>query len=475
MGPGPIAPVIELSPALSAVPAGDIARTAPAIGSRLPFLLKFGWGIGAIGAVAMMIIASLLLLYFMVSVLGMSPALAGLLLGAVRIFDMVVDPTVGFLSDRTRSRWGRRRPWMLAGAIGSGLATLVLFSVPVLPSTTLLTLYVGCALVFFYLTYSMFYVPFIAMPAEMTDDYNERTSIMAYRTAFSGVAGLLGMGVVPLLLAKFGSTRAGFAHMAWIIAACIAATMLVSVAMTGGARHIEIEKHVSLRDSLATLRNRNFTALLATKLVALFAIAAGSAVGLLYQGYYTTRGPKGLAILGFCAQSSTIVFIPMFLRLAKRYDKRTLLIASLVGFALVSLSWLASGPTEPDAIFVARGIGFGICYAGVVLLTLSMLPDVTADEQRRTGQQVGGAMAGLFSMVEKLAWALAPVASGVVLSLTGFVAGKDTTAPQTSDAIRGLVVANGVLPAVAFLIAIPLIFRYRLTRAAIARGNGGAA
>jgi GPH family glycoside/pentoside/hexuronide:cation symporter len=403
---GPVAPVGTLAPD---VRSGDNDRLERQGAAPLPFLLKFGWGMGAIGAVAMMIIASLLLLYFMVSVLGMSPALAGLLLGAVRIFDMVVDPAVGFLSDRTRSRWGRRRPWMLAGAIGSGLATLALFSVPALESPTLLTLYVGCALVCFYLNYSTFYVPFIAMPAEMTDDYNERTSIMAYRTAFSGVAGLLGMGVVPLLLA--------------------------------------------------------------TKLVALFAIAASSAVGLLYQGYYTTRGPRGLAILGFCAQSSTIVFIPMFLRLAKRYDKRTLLMASLIGFALVSLSWLASGPAEPDAIFVARGIGFGICYAGVVLLTLSMLPDVIADEQRRSGQQVGGAMAGLFSMVEKLAWALAPVASGVVLSLTGFVAGKDTTAPQTSDAIRGLIIANGVLPAVAFLVAIPLIFRYGLTRAVIARTN----
>lgn len=440
-------------------------------GGKLPFWLKFGWGVGAIGAVTMMIVVNVMLLYFMVTVLGMDPAVAGLILGAVRLFDMFVDPAMGFLSDRTRSRWGRRRPWMLAGGIGSGLATLGLFTVPVLDSPATLVAYMTLALVFYYVAYSMFYVPFIAMPAEMTDDYNERTSIMSFRTAFSGVAGLIGLGLAPFLLGIFGSTREGFARMAWVVAACVAASMLVSFLMTSGARRVEAGAHVSVRDGLGALANRNFSALLAAKMIALFGIAANAAVGLLFQVHYTTRGPEGLAIVGTCQHLATIASIPGFLWLARRYEKRTLLVASLVGYALVSVSWLASGPAEHDAVYVARGIAIGICYAGVVLLTLSMLPDVTADEQRRTGRQVGGAMAGLFSGIEKMAWALAPVASGAALSIAGFEGGTAPGLAQSAEAVQGIAFAGAVLPALAYLAAIPFLYGYTLTRESVSRGN----
>jgi GPH family glycoside/pentoside/hexuronide:cation symporter len=447
-----------------------MSGTTPELGTRrLPFSLKFGWGVGAIGAVTMMIVVNVMLLYFMVTVLGMDPAVAGLILGAVRLFDMFVDPAMGFLSDRTQSRWGRRRPWMLVGGIASGVATLLLFTVPEVESAVALAAWMALALTFYYVSYSMFYVPFIAMPAEMTDDYNERTSIMSFRTAFSGVAGLVGLGLAPFLLSVFGSTREGFARMAWVIAICIAASMLVSFLMTSGARRVESGSPVSVRDGFGTLANANFSALLATKMIALFGIAANAAVGLLFQVHYTMRGPEGLAIVGTCQHLATIASIPGFLWLARRFEKRTLLVASLLGYALVSVSWLASGPEEHDAVYVARGIAIGICYAGVVLLTLSMLPDVTADEQRRSGRQVGGAMAGLFSGIEKMAWALAPVASGAVLSLSGFTGGRTPALAQSAEALQGIAFAGAVLPALAYLLAIPFLYFYTLTRDTVAR------
>ncbi len=434
-------------------------RSAP-----LPFSLKFGWGIGAIGAVTMMIVVNVMLLFFMVSVLGMSPALSGLVLGAVRLADMLVDPLMGVISDRSSSRWGRRRPWMLAGALGSGVATVALFHVPVFESSSSTAVYVAAMLAAYYLSYSMFYVPYIAMPAEMTDDYDERTSIMSFRTAFSGVAGLIGLGLAPFLIGLFGSTREGFAKMGWVMGACVAATMLVAVFTTAGARQSASGGHVSLLSSLDVLRNRNFSMLLLAKLFALFAIACNAAVALLFQVHYTARGADGLAIVGTCQHLTTIVSIGGWLWLAQRYEKRTLLMWSLAGYAAVSLSWLAALPGETDAVFIFRGIAIGVFYAGVVLLTLSMLPDVTTDEQRRTGRQVGGAMAGLFAGIEKTAWALAPVAAGFVLSLAGFAGGKSPGVAQTAETIRGIAWAATILPAVAFLLAIPFLFGYSVTR-----------
>ena len=287
---------------------------------------------------------------------------------------------------------------------------------------------------------------------------------MSFRTAFSGVAGLIGLGLAPFLIGLFGSTREGFGRMGWVMGACVAATMLIAVATTAGARQSVSGGRVSIADSIGVLRNRNFSMLLLAKLVALFAIACNAAVALLFQVHYTTRGAAGLAIIGTCQHLTTIASIPGWLWLAQRFEKSTLLVWSLVGYAAVSLSWLAAGPAETDAVFVARGVAMGICYAGVVLLTLSMLPDVTADEQRRTGRQVGGAMAGLFAGIEKTAWALAPVASGIALSLTGFVGGKDPAIAQSAEAIRGIVLAAAVVPAAAFLLAIPFLFGYSITR-----------
>ncbi len=441
-------------------------RAAP-----LSFALKFGWGIGAVGSVTMMIVVNVMLLFFMVSVLGISPAVAGLMLGAVRLADMMVDPLMGVISDRTQSRWGRRRPWMLAGAIGSGIATVALFNVPSFENSTSMVLYMGALLAAYYLSYSTFYVPYIAMPAEMTEDYDERTSIMSFRTAFSGVAGLIGLGLAPFLIGLFGSTREGFGKMGWVIGACVAATMLIAVATTGSARESPAGGRVSLANSIGVLRNRNFSMLLLAKLVALFAIACNAAVALLFQVHYTTRGAGGLAIIGTSQHLTTIVAIAGWLWLAQRFEKRTLLIWSLVGYAAVSLSWLASGPTETDAVFLLRGIVIGIFYAGVVLLTLSMLPDVTTDEQRRTGRQVGGSMAGLFAGIEKTAWALAPVATGIALSLTGFVGGKDPGVVQSAEAIRGIALVATVVPAIAFLLAIPFLFGYRITRESAMAGR----
>ena len=306
---------------------------------------------------------------------------------------------------------------------------------------------------------------FAAAPAEMTDDYDERTSIMSFRTAFSGVAGLIGLGLAPFLIGVFGSTREGFGKMGWVMGACVAATMLVAVATTAGARQSASGGPVSLASSLDVLRNRNFSMLLLAKFFALFAIACNAAVALLFQFHYTLRGADGLAIVGTCQHVTTIVSIGGWLWLAQRFEKRTLLMWSLAGYAAVSLSWLASSPVETDLVFVFRGVGIGVFYAGVVLLTLSMLPDVTTDEQCRSGRQMGGAMAGLFAGIEKTAWALAPIAAGFVLSLTGFAGGKGPGVLQTAETIRGIAWAATVMPAVAFVLAIPFLFGYSVTRA----------
>ena len=191
---------------------------------RLPVGLKFGWSIGAVGAVCMLVMVNVLIMYFMVNYLGIDPALAGGVVFATRLYDMFFDPAMGWLSDRVRTRWGRRRPWMLLAALISGVAAVAAFNPPALEPTFALPAYMFLILVLYFSGYTMFYIPFMAMPAEMTRDYDERTSIMSYRTFSSGAGGMVATAQAPLLVAQLGRTREAYATTGAIVAAIISSS-----------------------------------------------------------------------------------------------------------------------------------------------------------------------------------------------------------------------------------------------------------
>ncbi|MDE0489872.1 MAG: MFS transporter, partial [Gammaproteobacteria bacterium] len=150
--------------------AGPPQQHPPGYVGKLPLSLKAGWGVGSMGCLGMLYIVNVFVLYFLVNHLGVDPALAGLILFITRIYDVFSDPMIGFLSDTTRSRWGRRRPWMALGAFMSGLALILTFNAPALASMNALAIYQLIVLIAYFTGYTLFYVPFMAMPAEMTDD-----------------------------------------------------------------------------------------------------------------------------------------------------------------------------------------------------------------------------------------------------------------------------------------------------------------
>jgi glycoside/pentoside/hexuronide:cation symporter, GPH family len=150
-----------------------------------------GYGIGSVGTGIFSTVPGLLLLSFMVRYLQIPPALAGMVMLIPRLWDVITDPFAGSLSDRTRSRWGARRPWMLAGALTLPITFALLFRVPDLTGTAaawyLMLIYILCTTFF-----TIYQVPYIAMPVEMTEDYYERTTVMSWRIAFLTLGILVG-------------------------------------------------------------------------------------------------------------------------------------------------------------------------------------------------------------------------------------------------------------------------------------------
>ena len=437
---------------------------------RLPATLKAGWAVGAVGHVTMLIVTNTMLLFFLVSQLGIAPATAGLILAASRFYDMFADVLMGHVSDRTQTRWGRRRPWITVGAVGSGIGCVLAFVVPDWPPGPQLLAYCVFAQVVFFTSYTIFTVPFMAMPAEMTEDTDERTSIMSYRTFFSGVAGLVGMSLAPSLVKFFGGGREAYGEMGIVVGLIVAGAMLLSVAGTAKARFTErSDIKTDWRDWAATVAtNRPFAMLFLIKLFGITGIACSAAVGLFFQGYITGRAEAGQAMVGLVQHVVTMASIPAWLWIARRYDKRAGMFVAAIIYAGASLSWLAAGPTEPDALFILRAVGLGLGYAGFVLMTLSMLPDSIAYDTHRTGLRREGIYAGLFAFVEKATFIVAPLIVGTVLGSYGFVQSRGALVEQTPDGLWGVTLCMAVIPTALTVAILPFVWLYNLDHARMA-------
>ncbi|MBM3515650.1 MAG: MFS transporter [Alphaproteobacteria bacterium] len=433
---------------------------------RLPATLKAGWAVGAVGHVTMLIVTNTMLLFFLVSHLGVAPATAGLILAASRFYDMFADVLMGHISDRTRSRWGRRRPWMVVGAIGSGIGCVLAFWVPDFEPGPRLLAYLVFAQIVYFTSYTIFTVPFMAMPAEMTTDYNERTSIMSYRTFFSGIAGLVGMSLAPSLVKFFGGGRAAYAEMGIVIAVIVSGAMLLAVFGTRRARFTErTETKTRWKDWVATaLTNRPFAMLFMIKFVGITGIACAAAVGLFFQGYITGRAEQGQSILGGVQHVVTMASIPMWLWISRAFGKRAGLFLATAVYFVANISWWVSGPEESMTLFVVRATGLGLGYAGFLLMTLSMLPDTIAYDTGRTGLKREGIYAGLFAFVEKASFVVAPLIVGSVLGTYGFVQSRGTLVPQTEEGLFAVKLCMAVIPAGLTVAVVPFVAAYNLTR-----------
>ena len=412
----------------------------------------------------MLSIVNVLIMYFMVNYLGIDPALAGTVLFATRLYDIVFDPTMGWLSDRLQTRWGRRRPWMLLASLISGAACLAVFNPPPLNPATTLPLYMLLVLTLYFSGYTMFYIPFMAMPAEMTTNYDERTSIMSYRTFSSGAGGMIATALAPLLVAYFGRSREAYATTGAIIAAIIVATMLISVFATSKARFTQpTAVRYAAKEWLGSVfSNKPMMALISAKLFLYFAVSIHAGVGLFFMVSALHRGEEGQALFGGLMNGVTLVVLPLWVRYAEGRVKQKVLIVAAFIYAIAMSSWIFSSPSEPLWIFILRSSLVGVGYSGIVLMILSMLPDVIEHDFNRTGLRREGLLSAIFAFVEKLAYAFTPLTIGFLLRMTGYVHGQEESFIQPEAAILGLRIGESLLPAAMAIVGLVFLRFYRL-------------
>lgn len=415
---------------------------------QLTWGLRIGWGIGSLGSASLINSITFLALFYLTQVLGLSPVVAGTLLFITKCYDIVTDPLMGVISDRTETRWGRRRPFLILAALISSGSVVMLFNVPDGQASGI-AIYVTVALLLYATGYTIFNIPYLAMPAEMTDDYHERSRLMSARVVFASLGILVGGALAPALVTWFGDGRDGFAAMSWVLAAIIGISMVACFFGTGTAVHTQrVAKALPLREqwSLA-IGNRPFVVLILSKLLHITGVAVSISSLLFLVTLVLQRDAASALPFGLASTAGTLLSMPAWLGLSHRFGKRNTYIAGVAIYVPILLSWLLTGPNEAFAWFLIRGFGIGIVTGGLTLTAQAMLPDTIQYDTERSGLRREGTFTSIYSFMEKSAFAIGPLLLGLLLENSGFSpASPDTASPDTA---RAVLIAAAIIPAVA--------------------------
>lgn len=442
---------------------------ATEVPNRLPLRLAFGWGLGTLGVSVLFNATNILLLRFLTDYAGLAATLAGLAIAVSKIYDAVTDPVMGVISDRTRSRWGRRRPYLFLGGLLCGAAFVLLFYVPAIPGMET-TFSVVLVLMLIYATaYTVFNVPYLAMPAEMTDSYHERSFLMSFRVGFIGFGQLAAGFGGPLLVAYFGGGAVGHQTMALIMGGVIVLGCIGCFALTHDARqttHVATT-HMSLLSQLRLVaENRPFALLLLAKLGLLIGVAITASTTAFLTSRILEAPDYLLAQLIAVNTLGHLAFIPIWLRISRHIEKKTVYLISCLLFAAIGLTWLLADASEPTAITLLRGFASGASASGLLLMAQSFLPDTMEYDHLNTGLRREGVLAGFYTTIEKIAFALGTALTGLFLGAMGYVSGKAGVATeQPESAITAIYLCNSVLPAIFLGLSALAIAYYPLTAA----------
>ncbi|HWV61061.1 MAG TPA: glycoside-pentoside-hexuronide (GPH):cation symporter [Sphingopyxis sp.] len=418
--------------------------------SRLSRSRKLAVGVGDFGFNLYWQPASLYLLYFYTDVLKLPPAVAGGIYMVALIWDAVLDPIVGLTADRTRSRFGRYRPYLLFGAPLLAASFVLLFLVPGSPSAWAVLL-AGATHFLFRTFYAVVSVPYAALTARVTRDAAVRADITGIRMVSATLAGVLVATLTLPLAELFGGGQSGWTAVACLYAA-IATVVLLATAQ--GVRPLDLPTHSDavsppVADKLrATAANWPLFLVLGAVAVSSFAGTIFQKNLLYYFKYVVGDASLGGAALGFCAIVSA-VFVPVFALVARRWGKRRAWLIGIVPSLAGLVLWRLADGQGAAALFVALGV-MSMGSAAYYVCFWAMLPDTVEFAEWKTGIRSESFAFGLTMLGQKAALGLGAGLLGVMLAHIGYVADA-VQAPGTLADLKAMMFwipfAGGILTA----------------------------
>ena len=403
-----------------------------ASGPVLPFARRLGYGVGDFGFNLFFTTASLYLLFYYTDVLGLSPSTAGWVFAGALVWDAVFDPVMGYVANRTRTRWGRYRPYLLFGGLPLAASWALIF-LPVDLEGSALILFAASAHIVFRTLYAVVSMPYLALSATMTGDSHERGVLASIRMVAATMCGLFAAFSTLKLVELFGGGSTGFFWTAVIYGIIAAIVFTIVFASTREIAAAPDEISPTARDMIAMLRrNRAFWIVCAAMLAGAFGGTLFSKT-LPYYFKYAVERPDliGLALTALTA--AVAISMPVWTAVMKRTSKRTMwLSGAVVGVSGYILLWFS--PSEGTSMFLpiaVIGFGAGASYLGF----WSMMPDTVEFGEWTSGIRSEGAIFGFVSLIQKGALGLAAAMLGELLSAIGYRANQSQTA-ETLEMMR---------------------------------------
>lgn len=448
---------------------------------RLSLLTKVLYGIGATGDSIKSLSFGLFLLFFYTSVRGLPGSLVGVATAVGLIWDALVDPIIGRISDRLPARFGRRHTPMLIGSLGMGVAFFAIFSPPSGLQATSLLIW----LVFFNLllrtAQSAFTVPYWALGAELTDNYDERTELTGIRTACALASTMLA-AVLSFVLFFSGSRfdPAGYRNMGAALGIFMTSCALLTT--IGTLKHRErltsgeaaASKVGRFRKDLSSaFSDRSFVILTVSGALFFLSAILNATIAVHYLTYFADLTEnKAASIFQAAFYGAALAGVFLWMKATRVVEKRTVYGGATFGISIMlALSYVLVGEGRllgaGNLIALAFGNGLaGLCASAAWVLPPSMLADVLDEHEVRTGMRSEGTFFGLYSLAIQIAGSIAIALSGVLLDhFAGLVPAVTRQSATTVDRIG---ILYGLLPAILLAVSAAIVFRYSLGRARVA-------
>lgn len=422
---------------------------------------KLGFGIGDLGGNLFFTIMGFYLLYYLTDVVGLLPALAGTALMIGKVWDAITDPITGYISDRTRTRWGRRRPYMFVGAITSFFCMGLMFMPVELSSQMKQFVYVTFLYCTLNTAYTLVNIPYAALLPELTEDYNQRTILTGYRMSFAVIGTFVGAAFVMPIIGLFDSVSMGWTMMGTFMGAVMLFSTLATIAAIKEPAYTgtsELGGFVSTFTEV--IKEKVF---LSALLPWTFFITGTSMVqGALVYYFAYIFGNEGLFQLALVALLTfSLLCIPLWVLISNRIGKKA---CYMIGMAIVSVAVLLFsllgpklGPTFGVIIMGFAGVGLSTHY----VMPHSILPDIVEyDAVTKKKGRREGVFSSLWTFSSKLGQALALALNGWILALFGY------QTDQISEVAKiGIILICGPLPILWYIAGLWILRTYPIDRA----------
>ena len=420
---------------------------------------KLFYGVGDLGNALVNSAIQFFLMKFYTDAALILPSLAGNALLIGKIWDAINDPLFGWITDKTKSRFGKRRVFMIFGAIPLGISIALLWFVPAMDR---IWTFVWIALTFmlFDTLWTLTNVPYYALTSELSDDYDERSNLTTYRMVMAVPAYLVGAALTPAIVGLFALQRTGYAFIGIAYGVFCAIVLLISAAGIRERKGLVVSKPEAspFKSFGLAIKNKPFVWLCGTYFVVNISFAFIKILMAYYIEYQLLMKAQTSLVMGLMLICVTLA-LPFWQWVSRKIDKGPAYgLGMLVGGAAVILTFFL--PHQSTALIYVIAVLAGFGFSAQWIFPWAMVADVADYDRVETGQQRSGVYYGIWGLATKISEALALAAVGWILTWFGYVPNVE----QTPHALLGIRLFFGLIPAGFIFLALPLLFKYPITR-----------